>query len=334
MKNVRRLCYACLALCALWACDYAKSPLPARRDNVPIAGTRPLAGSNSTAGSFSFAGTSAPAAGNGGVLIADAGATPPSPTGGIAALISQNNIEVSNLTLGCKQPCADLEVLAYGGHPPYTFAWEDGTKDAKRHVCPSMDSVYRVTVSDTAIETPEFGIAASTIERSVQVKVVGCPTEDAGVQEAKDAAPPAETCTDGVASGKSWELMPDMFGMPSFFAEGADLPAGRYRIDYVDGCIRFDPLIYFWTVHGFVTFEYVVFRESTANLIGLAPGVVSLFGYGVFEDCITANKAVEPLLVDHPGGKLGIWNNDFMPSDNTAGEGNRNPKWRLSRVCE
>src|SRR5262245_56262412 len=57
--------------------------------------------------------------------------------------IDEMTIEV--ITLMCAGDCAEVEAVAHGGNPPYTFSWEDGSTDAKRHVC--LDASATLSVS-------------------------------------------------------------------------------------------------------------------------------------------------------------------------------------------
>lgn len=231
------------------------------------------------------------------------------------------------ITLACAGDCADIEAVAHGGNPPYAFAWEDGSTTAARRVCLDADKTLTVTATDTAIETDELAYQAQSTSADVTATVLACadggtPPTDAGrCDAATDLLPPEE-------------LAADIFGVPTFFAGGVSLPAGRYRIAYADGCMMYDAS-WAWTVQGLPTFQFQLIGATTADFLAVLPGTeapigVGITGYPIYEDCIAANRALPPLDFDFAGGKLGIWQNDFKTDDNIAGE--QKPTWRLSQL--
>jgi hypothetical protein len=134
----------------------------------------------------------------------------------------------------------------------------------------------------------------------------------------------------------------DLFGTVIYFADGAALPAGRYRATYVDGCMKYgggqD-----WTIHAYAAaepFGWWFVGETTADKIVAPPGTVgyaaSNGAFATFAECVAANLALSPLEFDFAGGKLGVWLQDSPYSDNMAGEDARNPKWQLTLLapCE
>jgi hypothetical protein len=92
--------------------------------------------------------------------------------------IKQLTIEV--LTVACRGDCADVEAVAHGGNPPYSYVWEDGSSDAKRHVCLVANGTLKVNATDTAIKVPEFDYQAHTATDEISTIVLGC-GPDAGV---------------------------------------------------------------------------------------------------------------------------------------------------------
>src|ERR1700722_15221218 len=100
------------------------------------------------------------------------------------ASIEENHVTVTIVTLSCGGACADVQAVATGGHPPYTFAWDDGSTSASRQLCPTSDASYHVKVSDTAT-TGEFPRAAQSVQVPLTADVLGsCPdgsTSDAGM---------------------------------------------------------------------------------------------------------------------------------------------------------
>jgi hypothetical protein len=86
--------------------------------------------------------------------------------------IEKMTIEV--ITLACAGDCADIEAVAHGGNPPYAFAWEDGSKSAKRRVCLDESATLEVAATDTAITTEEFEYAAQTARSTISAVVLEC----------------------------------------------------------------------------------------------------------------------------------------------------------------
>lgn len=105
------------------------------------------------------------AAGSGNaVLVADR-------AGGSSAALSYEPLnahiqDIKGLTLAIVTvkcgDCADIVVVAGGGHGPYAFAWEDGSTNAQRHVCPAAGAELSVTATDTALHNAEFSYAGQS----------------------------------------------------------------------------------------------------------------------------------------------------------------------------
>jgi hypothetical protein len=249
-------------------------------------------------------------------------------TGSLDAHLEDDHVTVNFVTLTCADRCATLQAVATGGQPPYSFAWDDGSTSATRTFCPATDTTYRVTVHDTG-KAGELGHAQQTAVATLAADVVACP--DAGaLADAGEAGDPG-ACNPDATAGIT--ITPDILAnVPSWFEGGASLPAGRYRIAWVDGCIRYDPTIYFWTVNGAFNFEYWIIGATTSDLIQVAPGLSSIAGDANYSDCVTASRG-QYVDVDFAGGKLGIYNNDFKPADNTASPTGVNPTWTLQRIC-
>lgn len=90
------------------------------------------------------------------------------------AYIEQGDIAVAIVTVSCANGCANVKAVATGGHPPYTYAWDDGSTDPARTVCPTSNASFHITVTDTA-RTGEFASPASTVEVPLKAKVLACP---------------------------------------------------------------------------------------------------------------------------------------------------------------
>jgi hypothetical protein len=129
-----------------------------------------------------------------------------------------------------------------------------------------------------------------------------------------------------------------------YFAGGADLPAGRYRLTYLDGCFNYGvPVATLgWTVH------LIKAAGFGCELIGADGGVLmptpgtdgDSIAAGAFETyakCVDANCGQAPLDFDFAGGKLGVARNGgtaFAEFDDSDGSdmGGRGPTFRLSRL--
>jgi hypothetical protein len=110
----------------------------------------------------------------------------PGPSGVFDASIEQNHVTVTFVTLTCAGDCADVEAVATGGHPPYAFAWDDGSTSASRRVCPTSTTSYGVRVSDTAV-TGELARPAETVEVPLAANVLACPAAAGGGDAAASA---------------------------------------------------------------------------------------------------------------------------------------------------
>lgn len=101
-----------------------------------------------------------------------------STSGPLEASIEQDHVVVTFVTLSCAGECAAVQAVASGGHPPYTYAWDDGTTSASRQVCPTASTSYGVQVTDTG-STGEFARPAETVHVPLTADVLACP--DGGV---------------------------------------------------------------------------------------------------------------------------------------------------------
>jgi hypothetical protein len=304
------------------------------------------------------AGTPADRAGTAGVVAAVAGqgsfignASGHAAGGGMAGDVDltvhvedAKRLKITLVTLACAGDCADIEAVASGGNPPYSFVWEDGSKDAKRHVCLDVSKSLRVTATDTPIKTAEFGHATTMASSDVMAIVQAC-SADAG-------APPQTSCAQpGSASCKlpSGAMLPEditvkLIDQQQYFAGGADLPAGRYRLTYLDGCFCYGtPMATLgWTVHASKAAGFGCFLIGANGMTLMpTPGTEGFsVDAGAFEThakCVAANCSQAPLDFDFAGGKLGVTRNGgtaFAEFDDSDGSdmGGRGPTFRLSRL--
>jgi hypothetical protein len=170
---------------------------------------------------------------------------------------------------------------------------------------------------------------------------------DAQIREASVASADAATtppdasesetgdgCTLGEAGSFATDDSLDLFGQTTYFAKSATLPAGRYRVSYVDGCMKYSVFLP-WTVNqSSPPTGWWLVGTSTSDKIAPLPGVASTDFLGSFEACVSASKSVPAVEFDFGGGKLGLWLDDAPYQDNMAGENGRNPKWQLTLLVK
>lgn len=232
----------------------------------------------------------------------------------LQAHIEKDSVRVEVITVGCAGTCADVVAIAKNGEPPYTFEWEDGTTAPNRRLCPSANADYSVTVTDKGVQRGELRRPPQTAHALVTANVFDCSPIDAGAG-VPDAGPPPACESGDTVKGDP------VGGTTTYFRQGVQVPAGRYRISYLDGCMSYGLN---WTIHNIVAQGWYIAGTLTA-----LPGI-SGAGYVNFEDCVAANRPVPPIEIDHPGGSLGIWNNDYPLTDNRNGVDGRDPTWCLT----
>jgi hypothetical protein len=134
------------------------------------------------------------------------------------------------------------------------------------------------------------------------------------------------------------------------FAGGAAFPAGRYRIEYVDGCRRYDNTAA-WTLHASLLAAglssegrggcYMIMSNDRA--VELAPGTAGVVvgegpdpagAFASYDECVAANRMQAPRELTFSTGTIGIMNAGDSSSDKTTGEaiGRRSPTYRLTRL--
>jgi len=153
--------------------------------------------------------------------------------------------------------------------------------------------------------------------------------EDAGADDAEAG------CSFGTAASLATPGSLDLFGQVSYFADGGALPQGRYRVSYVDGCMKYSGS-QGWTIHAYAngSIAWWLVGASTSQKYLMPPGTVGWNpadgAFTAFADCVAANLALAPTDFDFDGGVLGVWLQDSPYSDNLAGESGRNPTWNLT----
>ena len=186
------------------------------------------------------------------------------------------------------------------------------------------------------------------------VVLVGCGSSDAapdagiqndatGFEDAASAVIDAGSvdadCTIGEAQSEATADNLSLFGDPVEFVDGADLPAGTYIIEYIDGCMKYAPG-QDWTVNAYEQggcCHWWVTSGDPANDVVMAPGNVGWStangAHASFGECVSASQSLAPVEFEHAGGPIGLRLQDSNFPDNTAGEGGVNPRWRLSTAC-
>lgn len=133
-------------------------------------------------------------------------------------------------------------------------------------------------------------------------------------------------------------MVGDVFGQSVSFAGGAALAPGRYRVTYVDGCMKYSSA-QDWSVNAYALDDaagsdhwwFVNDGQQVASVIppGTVGFVVGQGGYATFDECVQANLAVPPVELTLPGGPLAVWLADSPYTDNAAGPDGRAPSWSL-----
>lgn len=144
------------------------------------------------------------------------------------------------VTLSCAGECAEVQAVARGGNPPYAFAWNDGSTEAIRELCPTETSSFEVTATDTAIETDEFSYEGSSETARVTANVLECETDAGPPPLDGSVVPPEETCIDitaldplGTAPWQRCPPSPELIHPTTgaTLADCAQILAGDPRID-------------------------------------------------------------------------------------------------------
>jgi hypothetical protein len=190
-------------------------------------------------------------------------------------------------------------------------------------------------VADGAAEEEDAGGGEPGLDAGSSGTDAAADEPDAGA--ANDAGDDAGSCDLGTAqNGATAENLP-LFGEITWFADGVSLPEGRYRVHYLDGCMKYGSG-QDWTVNAYAngSIAWWVVDDASANLV-IAPGTVGYSvatgAYAEFEACVAANLEMDaPVEFDHAGGRIGIAVRDSPVYDNMAGVDGRNPSYRLEAV--
>lgn len=187
-----------------------------------------------------------------------------------------------------------------------------------------------------------LGLVVSVFASSCLVPVEELVT-DASVRGA-DGDGGVTACVAHTATSTATATNLSLFGTPVYFADGAPLAAGTWRLTNNGGCMKYGPGQN-WTVHAYASgvVSWWLVGASTSAQLAIPPGTVGferipgsadrdIGSFADFSQCDAANRALPPRDFTHVGGKLGIWLKDDIYGDNTAGENGKNPSWTISRV--
>jgi len=161
-----------------------------------------------------------------------------------------------------------------------------------------------------------------------------------GVDQARD---PIDVDADAGGRCDFGSVVGDVYGRVTYFGHGAFLPRGRYRVAYVDGCMKYSAS-QDWALHaypqGSSTGSDNWWLVSGAGKIVMPSGTVGFIvgsgGFETFDDCVHANLALAAIEFDFAGGPIGLWLQDSPYGDNLPGLEGRSPTWRLTalRACD
>ncbi len=113
------------------------------------------------------------------------------------AHIEDDRVMVTFVTLSCAGACATVQAVGTGGYPPYTYAWDDGSTNPTRHICPASDASYSVKVTDQGT-SGELARPAETVQVPLTANFLAC--RDAGTP---DASAEASSGDGGCSTGAS-----------------------------------------------------------------------------------------------------------------------------------
>jgi hypothetical protein len=228
------------------------------------------------------------------------------------AHIEQNHIAVTFVTLDCAGPCADVVAVPTGGHPPYTFEWDDGSTSASRHVCPTSSTSYLVNVTDTGT-TGEVIRPAQTVQVPLTANVVACP--DGGAPDGGDAGGAGAT----TVYWATWtQMQPGTPGM----AEGHFAPpTGAIRVTYAGEVNSASEPTGTPTVTALGAVSFVPpasFLSATVGNLPPSTGMIAFDGSATLTQTLTFSEPVkDPLLAVTSLGDSAVASNMVLTFDAT-----------------
>lgn len=113
----------------------------------------------------------------------------------------------------------------------------------------------------------------------------------------------------------------------AWFSSGENFPAGDYKVEYVNGALKYNPSfdwqLNYSAAHGY----YITFNGGTSIIN--APGDTNAYGT---QAALEAANAGQFVTFHHSGGKIGMYLFDDPYGDNLGGD--PNPTFRLYKICE
>lgn len=94
-------------------------------------------------------------------------------TGPLDAYFEEQQMIITFVSLHCAGDCVDVQAVATGGNPPYTYSWDDGSTNAIRHLCPNTNTSYHVKVTDSG-RSGEFAQSPVTVTVPLAAYVLAC----------------------------------------------------------------------------------------------------------------------------------------------------------------
>jgi hypothetical protein len=193
---------------------------------------------------------------------------------------------------------------------------------------------------DALVSTDAGADALATVDAPSGDDADATSGDDADALAPVDAPGEAATCDLGSAGSYATQMDLSLFGQITYFDNGATLPAGHYRVQYLGGCMKYAS-DQDWTVQAYANGSDAFWLgTATGDELFLPPGTAGYTAlddggaFTGFDECVAANLALPPKEFDFNGGQLGVWLADTNYGDNLAGVsddgGIDNPKWALT----
>lgn len=113
----------------------------------------------------------------------------------------------------------------------------------------------------------------------------------------------------------------------TYFNSGFHWPAGNYRVEYIEGALKYNPA-FNWGLNDSTAHCFrVVHNNGTASIMGPALDFQRFATQALLE----AHNTGQVVEFVHTGGTIGVFLDDFPYEDNIAGD--PNPTFRLSKIC-